>query len=848
MKRRVVNKVSSFFAGAAERGPAVDKQIASAEKRYSWWFDHPLDWERPVRTLYVTGWCLSRRGKEIRDIRARIGRRKFFGNYGIQRKDVGAALQRIGFAIAIPLPAGKSQVFIEVQEADCVWRAISARDIFGASDGESAAPIDPKYFIPNPGANPRIDFWLDRPPVWSKKIRYLRVSGWCLAISGDEITEVRARVRNKIFQARFGTVRPDIALLFDNRPGALRSGFSLDAIIPRGRSQFIIEARSREGPWETFFTHPIRGPIFRQQSDNELEMVGDYALWIRRYDQLQQDDVRRVREQIAYFRDSPLISILLPVYNSNLKWLRRAIVSVQKQLYPRWELCIVDDASTDRKLWPLLQKYARRDPRIKVMRRAQNGHISAASNDALHLANGDFVALLDHDDELASTALYFVALALNENRELQLLYSDEDKLDARNRRSDPYFKSDWNPELLLAQNFVSHLGVYRTDLVRRVGGFRTGLEGSQDYDLTLRCIEQIRPEQIKHLPRVLYHWRMADESTASYATAKPYAQEAARRAVQEHLNRIGIAATVVPHHGVYLRTKYALPAEQPIVSIVIPTRDRASCLRKCLDSIFEKTDYRNYEVIVLDNDSHEAETLEFLAALEKRKRVRVERIEGAFNYSRLNNRGVELSRGSFIALLNNDVEVINDGWLSEMVSHALRPEVGMVGARLWYPNGTIQHGGVILGAGGIAGHAHVGLRHEHGYFGRANLAQNFSAVTAACAVVKREVYLQLGGFDERNLTVTFNDVDFCLRLREAGYWVVWTPHAELVHHESVSRGFDNSTPKQVRCLAEIDYMNAKWGDMLQRDPFYNPNLSLGEDLFTLAFPPRTTKPWQRVAG
>jgi GT2 family glycosyltransferase len=318
--------------------------------------------------------------------------------------------------------------------------------------------------------------------------------------------------------------------------------------------------------------------------------------------------------------------------------------------------------------------------------------------------------------------------------------------------------------------------------------------------------------------------------------------------VQEHLDRIGIPAMVVPHYGVYLRIKYALPAERPMVSIVIPTRDRASCLRKCLDSIFEKTDYRNYEVIVLDNESHESETLEFLAALEKRERVRVERIEGAFNYSRLNNRGVELSRGSFIALLNNDVEVINDGWLSEMVSHALRPEVGMVGARLWYPNGTIQHGGVILGAGGIAGHAHVGLRHEHGYFARANLAQNFSAVTAACAVVRRKVYVQLGGFDEVNLTVTFNDVDFCLRLREAGYWVVWTPHAELVHHESASRGFDDSTPKQVRCLAEIDYMKAKWGDKLRRDPFYNPNLSLGENLFTLAFPPRTTKPWQSVAA
>jgi glycosyltransferase involved in cell wall biosynthesis len=796
-----------------------------------------------MRTLYLTGWCVSREGKEIRAMRARLGRQEFAGSYGIERKDVGAAVQRIGFAIAIPLPAGKSQVFTEVQEADGVWRAIAIRDVFGAPNESSAAPIDAKYFIPNPGANPRIEFWLDLPSVWSRKIRYLRVSGWCLAISGGEITEVRARVRKKIFRARFGRLRPDIGLRYDNRSGALRSGFSLNATIPPGRSHFIIEARSREGPWETFFIHPVRGPIFREELDEEREMVGDYALWIRRYDRLQKDDVRRIREQIAHFRDSPLISVLLPVYNSNLKWLRRAILSVQRQLYPRWELCIADDASTDRKLWPLLQKYARRDRRIKVMRRAQNGHISAASNDALGLADGDLVALLDHDDELAPTALYFVALALNENRELQLLYSDEDKLDAQSRRSDPYFKSDWNPELLLAQNFVSHLGVYRTDLVRRVGGFRIGFEGSQDYDLTLRCIEQIRPEQIEHLPRVLYHWRTADESTASYATAKPYAQEAARRAVQEHLDRTGVAAAVVPHYGVYFRIKYALPTERPLVSIVVPTRDRASFLQKCLESIFEKTDYRNYELILLDNESREAETLQFLAALEKRERVRVERIEGAFNYSRLNNRGVELSRGSFVALLNNDVEVISNSWLSEMVSHAQRSKVGMVGARLWYPNGTMQHGGVILGAGGIAGHAHAGLRNEHGYFARAHLAQNFSAVTAACAVLRREVYLQLGGFDEANLAIAFNDIDFCLRLRKAGYWIVWTPHAELVHYESASRGFDDSTPKQVRFLAEIDYMNAKWGDVLKRDPFYNPNLSLGENLFTLAFPPRISKPW-----
>jgi GT2 family glycosyltransferase len=841
-------KISSVFAGATNRARTLDEEVASAEDRYYWWFDHPVDWERPARMLYIAGWCVSRYGKKIRSIRASVGRRKFIGNYGIRRKDVGAASERIGFAIAVRLPKGKSQVIVEVQERDGMWRAISNRAAFGSRTGDSIPPIDPKYFIPNPGANQRIQFWVDRPLVWPDKARQLKVTGWCFAISGDEITEVRARVRKKCFPARFGTARPDIGLEYGNRPGALRSGFSLQAIIPPGRSEFRIEARSGDGPWETFFIHPVRGTFFREQRNGHVEMTGDYAHWIHCYDQLERREVKRIREQITHFTYSPRISILLPVYNSNLKWLGRAISSVRKQLYPHWELCIVDDASTDGRIWPFLKTLARREPRIKLMRRAENGHISAASNDALRLATGEFIGLLDHDDELAATALYLIAVALNKDRNLQLIYSDEDKLEEGNRRTEPYFKSDWNPELFLAQNFVSHLSVYRTDLIHSVGGFRVGFEGSQDYDLALRCIERISPEEIEHLPWVLYHWRAGDQSTASNPIAKPYAQEAARRAVQEHLERTGVNGAVVPTHGVYLQTKYTLPNERPLVSIIIPTRDQASPLKKCVNSIFEKTDYPAYELILLDNQTMDSDALEVLAELGNRDGVRVARFDEAFNYSRLNNRGVEISSGSFLAFLNNDVEVLHPDWLGEMVSRAMQAQVAMVGARLWYPNGTMQHGGVILGAGGIAGHAHAGLRPvDPGYFARAHLAQDVSAVTTACALVKREPYLQVGGFDEK-LAVTFNDVDLCLRLREAGYRIVWTPYAELIHHESTSRGFEDSAPKQVRFLAEVDYMKSKWGDILQWDPFYNPNLSLDENLFTLAFPPRLTKPWESVAA
>ena len=390
-----------------------------------------------------------------------------------------------------------------------------------------------------------------------------------------------------------------------------------------------MQARSGEGPWETFFLHPLRGPIFRRHLDGEWDTAGDYPHWVRCYDQLQREDLQRIREQIARFDYSPLISVLLPVYNSNLKWLRRAVLSVQKQLYPRWELCIVDDASTNRKIWPFLAEMRASRPRIKLMRRTENGHISAASNDALRLATGDFVALLDHDDELAPTALYFVALALNKNRDLQLLYSDEDKLDEHNRRLEPYFKSDWNPELFLAQNFILHLGVYGTDLLRRVGGFRIGFEGSQDYDLALRCIEQIQPkeinicrgcfiigaQEIKARPRA---------SRPNHMRKKPLAAPCRNISIAS-----GIAGTVVPSHGIYLQTKYALPPEQPMVSIVIPTRDKHRLSGNVWRASSDKTDYRTFEVIVLDNESYDPETLEFLAALKKRERVRVERIEDA---------------------------------------------------------------------------------------------------------------------------------------------------------------------------------------------------------------------------
>ena len=606
----------------------------------------------------------------------------------------------------------------------------------------------------------------------------------------------------------------------------------------------MLEARSSNGPWEEFFARRVRGPAVWFREEDVDSAIGNYPAWIRVYDSLTRSDREKIRLHIARFKQRPMFSVLLPVYDSDVRWLRRAIESVRAQLYGHWELCIVDDASSDPRIWKLLQGYARRDSRIKISRRRENGHICAASNDALALATGEFVALLDHDDELAPTALYFAAHALDRDPALQLIYSDEDKLDSRGRRRDPHFKPDWNPDLFASQNYISHLGIYATALVRKIGGFRAGFEGSQDYDLTWRCVENIDATQIHHIPHVLYHWRMTERSAAGFAGAKSYAQDAALRAVQEHLDRSGIVASVEPHRGIYLRVRYPLPEPPPLVSIIIATRDRADFLQRCVESIFSKTDYPNFEIVVIDNESREPETLKYFAALQKNERVKIHRSDGAFNFSKLNNFGVARVRGVFVALLNNDLEVINGSWLSEMVSHGARPGIGAVGARLWYPNGTIQHAGVILGAGGIGSHAHLGLRDEDGYFSRPHLTQNLSAVTAACMLVRKEIYTQLGGLDEINLAVAFNDVDFCLRLRDAGYRIVWTPHAELFHHESASRGFEDTMEKRQRFLAEVKYMETKWAKALEADPAYNPNLSLANKLFALALPPRVGKPWE----
>lgn len=564
----------------------------------------------------------------------------------------------------------------------------------------------------------------------------------------------------------------------------------------------------------------------------------DYTEWIRRYDTLTDETRAAMRARIDAFEHNPLISVIMPTYNPKPDWLEQAIESVRNQIYPNWELCIADDASTDKAIRPILERYAKEDARIKVVFREQNGHISAASNSALELAAGEWVALLDHDDLLAEHALFWVADAINQHPEARLIYSDEDKIDEAGRRFDPYFKCDWNEDLFYSHNMFSHLGVYHTRLLREIGGFRIGLEGAQDYDLALRCIERVAPQQIYHIPRVLYHWRVHSESTAQSSDAKPYAILAGERALNEHFQRLGVNAKAL-HVGYGYRVYYALPDNPPMVSLIIPTRNGLHLVRQCVKSIFEKTTYPNYEILIVDNGSDDPAILHYFKELQSEARVRIIRDDRPFNYSALNNAAVKLARGEVVGLLNNDIEVISPDWLSEMVSHAMRPEVGAVGARLWYPNGTLQHGGIVLGLAGVASHSHKHFPREIlGYFGRASLIQSFSAVTAACLVIRKSVYKEVGGFNETDLQVAFNDVDFCLRIREAGYRNVWTPYAELYHHESATRGYEDTPEKQARFAKEVQYMKQRWGDLLLNDPAYNPNLTLDHEDFSLAWPPR----------
>jgi GT2 family glycosyltransferase len=583
-----------------------------------------------------------------------------------------------------------------------------------------------------------------------------------------------------------------------------------------------------------------------QPADNS---AAEYRKWVATFDTLDDSDRAAIRDRISMLAACPMISIVMPVYNTRESYLRAAIKSVRAQLYPYWELCIADDASSSPHIVPMLEQAAAADSRIRWIRRATNGHISAATNTALTLASGEWVALMDHDDILAEHALYMLAVEITEHRDAQVIYSDEDRIDDHGLRSHPYFKPDFDPDLLLGQNVFNHLCAYRRELFQQLGGLRLGFEGSQDHDLALRAAAVVKAGQIRHIPAVLYHWRQGSGSVSFSESDLASCADASRRAVREYLVKRGVHADIVPAPLApnYNRVVWPIPEPAPLVSVVIPTRDRTELLASCVDGLLNRTRYPAIEVLIVDNDSRSSEARAYFTRIQKDKRVRVIAAPGPFNYSELNNLAAAQACGEILLLLNNDIKVIDGGWLRELVSHAMRHDVGAVGAKLLYADGRLQHGGIVLGVGGVAGHYRVGdRRNSAGSFGWLALTRTASALTGACLALRRAVYDEVCGLDAENLAVAFGDVDLCLRIRERGYRNIWTPAAELYHLESATRGLDLKGRNADRFRRETEVMLRRWDGTLQTDPCWNPNLSLDNAYGVPAWPPRQEKSWKHV--
>jgi O-antigen biosynthesis protein len=554
-----------------------------------------------------------------------------------------------------------------------------------------------------------------------------------------------------------------------------------------------------------------------------------YQKWLKK-NVLSYEEAQMQRD--TKFLLEPQISIIVPVYNTRKEHLTSMIESVKSQTYPHWELCITDGHSKEAHIKDILSEYSLNDKRIKIRFLDQNEGIAGNSNKAIALSSGSYITFLDHDDVLPQQALFEVVRTINENPEADFIYSDEDKITEHGtKRCDPHFKPEWSPDTLRSYNYITHLTVITKRLLDEIGWFRMGYDGSQDYDLILRATECA--QRIVHISKILYHWRIIEGSTSAGSSEKPYTHISGRRALEDHLNRLKKEGKV--EDGIFpnsYRLRYRLNS-LPLVSIIIPNRDNAGELSVCIKSIIDGSTYKNYEIIIMENGSVEKQTFDLYRKLENVENISIYTWDKTFNYSQINNDAVDFAKGEIVLFLNNDMKVISPGWIESMLQHAKCERVGCVGAKLYYENNTIQHAGIVVGLCGIAGHPFKRFsRGSHGHKGRLNVIQNVSAVTGACLMMRKSVFYEVGGFDER-YPLAFNDVDLCMNVRKLGYLIIYTPYSELYHCESKTRGFEDTTEKLRRFEMESQLFRGKWSSELQKgDPYYNRNLTLSREDYT----------------
>ena len=784
--------------------------------------------DRHGQVLNLSGWCVSPGCGEFRFRLLGDGREEICIPEAERhaRPDVGQALSLDfedflpGFTVTIP-EAGKLaeqfgtlELFLETGEQRAsVWKRES---------GELKAFLQECL----------IEYHIDREEILYDTM--LEIQGWVMDQRGDAEVKLLntdgSPVPCRLSRGR----RPDVVERrnLDNDYKTREIGFRISASAEeiKGKKAVLkFSGTSAEKSYEIDIQKLRREKkpegFFGRFKKNEKGSREDYEEWRKSRSLSRFEGWKQKRAAFSY---APVISIVIPLYNTPLPYLDELLKSIQGQTYRKWQLCL-SDGSTDDKVRFHLKKHYGREKRISYKKLRENKGISQNTNEAISLARGEFLMLCDHDDTLEPDALYEIVKALNEHPEADAVYTDEDKVSMDGRHYfDPHFKSDFNLFRFRENNYICHIFAVRKNVAEKAGLFRPEFDGAQDYDFIFRCCEASR--ETVHIPKALYHWRCHMESTAADPSSKAYAYEAGRRAVEEHYKRLEIPAEVeLTERPGWYRSRVKIQGK-PLISIIIPNKDHIGDLELCLSSLTERSTWDNYEVLVVENNSEKEETFAYYKKLpEKYPKARVLVWEKEFNYSAINNFAAEKAAGDYLLFLNNDVEILTPEWIEEMLMICQQRDVAAVGAKLYYPDDTIQHAGVVLGLGGIAGHIMCrASREDAGYFGRMISVQEISAVTAACMLVKKSDFQAVGGFDE-SFRVAFNDIDLCMKMRAENKKVVFTPHAELYHYESKSRGLEDTPEKQFRFDKEVKRFQEKWGKELEKgDPYYNPNLSVTE--------------------